>query len=85
MLNPQNPEQFECIIGRLIDRGDFDSAGDRETLRQALQEIVRGIRAAHYVDPSFTASERLVGALFVRACEQAEPFQVKIVTLSDDT
>lgn len=68
-MEPQNLEQFECIVGRLIDRGDFEPVGDRETMHQALQEVAYKIRAARYVDPSITACERLLGALFVRSVE----------------
>lgn len=84
MGTPQNPAQFECMLSRLIEKGAFDSAGSRQDFRLALQEVVRAIQAAHFVQTSPSACERLVASLLIRALEQTSSSQAsQIVTLSD--
>ena len=67
---PTSVEEFSCIGSRIVESGALDSAGSREDLRLALQEVIRTIQAAHHVQPSISACERLVGSLFIRAIEQ---------------
>lgn len=71
------------MITRLIGDGAFDQAGAREEVRLALQEVVRTIQAAHHIEPSISACERLVAALFIRACDQTVTLPSALVTLQE--
>jgi len=82
MGSPQSPEEFFCVLRKLIDSGAFDTVGPRSEIHSALLEIARATfkAAANGTTPS--ACERLVGSLFVRAIEQSVTPD-HLVTLSD--
>jgi hypothetical protein len=81
MNEPRTPEEFFCILRKLIASGAFDTVGPRSEIDQALLEVARAMfhAAANGTTPS--ACERLVGSLFVRSIEQTEMLQPS-VTLS---
>jgi hypothetical protein len=82
MNEPRTPEEFFCILRKLIASGAFDTVGPRSEIEQALLEIARALfrAAANGTTPS--ACERLVGSLFVRSIEQSVTPD-HLVTLSD--
>jgi hypothetical protein len=82
MNEPKSPEEFFCVLRKLIDSGAFDSVGPRTEVHAALQEIARAMfhGAANGTTPS--ACERLVGSLFIRSIEQSVTPST-LVTLSD--
>lgn len=82
MNQPQSPEQFFCILRKLIEGGAFDTVGPRSEVKEALQEIARAMFKAAADGSTPSACERLVGSLFVRSIEQSETPST-LVTLSD--
>jgi hypothetical protein len=82
MNEPQTPEEFFCILRKLIASGAFDTVGPRTEIEQALLEIARALFRAAANGTTPTACERLVGSLFVRAIEQTDT-PSNLVTLSE--
>lgn len=80
MSEPTSPAEFFCIINRLIESGAFDSVGSRQELAAAHQEIARAMFNAAGSGTTPSACERLVGSLFVRACEQTVTPSAPLVT-----
>ncbi len=81
-MMPNNPQEFFCVMKRLIDSGAFDAVGSRAELHSALQEIARAIFVAASNGTAPTACERLVGSLFTRAIEQTVSIR-SLVTIQD--
>ena len=79
---PKNPQEFFCVMKRLIESGAFDTVGPREEIEAALLEVARAIIEAAAKGTEPTACERLVGSLFVRSIEQTVTIR-SLVTIQD--
>lgn len=83
-MNPKSPEQFRCALLKLAESGHFSLGGRVSTplVIQAIEETARVIEASLYDGYEPTASERLLGLLFVTAVEGIEVTTSNLVTPS---
>lgn len=83
MNAPQSPEEFFCVLRKLIDGGAFDSVGPRSEVQAALQEVARAMFRATANGTTPSACERLVGSLFIRSIEQTVTPPLTLVTIQE--